>query len=82
VTSQIDLESIDDKSRVVLFVKHSSQLNLKESLVRNMIVLIRNGLRKVSNNIDIYVQLQYAPSSLMVVGQINEAVNDFSTANN
>ena len=56
-TSHIDLESIDDKSRVALFVKHSSNLNLKECLTRNMIVLIRNGLRKVSNNIDIYVQL-------------------------
>ena len=46
-TSQVDLESIDDKSRVTIFIKHTRKLNLKESLLRNRVILIRNALRKV-----------------------------------
>jgi len=30
VNSQIDLESVDDKSRVALFVRHPSRINLKD----------------------------------------------------
>ncbi len=54
--SQIDLESIDDKSRVCMFVKHSVKLNLKEMILKDQILLVKDALRKVSNNIDIYVQ--------------------------
>ena len=35
VTSQIDMESIDDKSRVCLFVKHDASLDLKEYVQKN-----------------------------------------------
>lgn len=54
LTSQIDIESIDDKSRVVLFVKHSSRVNLKDNFLKNQIVLIKNALRKV---IDLLITL-------------------------
>lgn len=47
-TSQIDMESLDDKSRVVIFVKHPKQLVLKDILQRNQVILIRNALRKVT----------------------------------
>eukprot|EP00347_Sterkiella_histriomuscorum_P016494 403352965 len=79
-TSQIDLESIDDKSRVCIFVKHSNRINLKDLIHKDMVILIKNGLRKVSNTIDIYVQLQYSPKNLIVVGQIKEQINDFQAS--
>ena len=46
-TSQIDMESIDDKSRVAVFVKHSNRINLKDVIVKNQVLLIKNALRKV-----------------------------------
>lgn len=45
-----------------------------------MIILINNGLRKVSNAIDIYVQLQYNPKNLIVIGQVKEQINDFQAS--
>lgn len=53
-TSQIDFESIDDKSKITMFVKHPKKVNLKESLPKNSVVFVRNALRKISNKIDIY----------------------------
>jgi len=49
------MESIDDKSRVCLFVKHDPSLDLKEHVLKGQVVLVRNALRKISNNLDIYV---------------------------
>jgi hypothetical protein len=47
VTSQIDLESIDDKSKIVVFVKHPPRVNLKELYLKNYIILVKNATRKV-----------------------------------
>jgi hypothetical protein len=35
INTQIDLESIDDKSRVAFFVRHYPRINLKESILKN-----------------------------------------------
>lgn len=59
MNSQIDLESIDDKSRVALFVRHPMNVPLKDIIHKNQVVLVTNAMRKVSNKLDIYVQLQY-----------------------
>jgi len=53
-TSHIDLESTDDKSKVALFVKHSSRIDLKQTLKRGMVLLVKDALRKISISIDIY----------------------------
>ena len=55
MTSHIDLESTDDKSKVALFVKHSNRIDLKNSLKRGMILLVKDAVRKISISIDIYV---------------------------
>ncbi len=44
------MESIDDKSRVVVFIKHSNKICLKDIIRKNMVILIKNALRKVSEN--------------------------------
>lgn len=49
------MESIDDKSKVCLFIKHDPTLDLKQYVVKNQVLLVRNALRKISNNLDIYV---------------------------
>lgn len=49
------MESIDDKSRVCLFVKHDANVDLKSFIQKDQVVLVRNALRKISNNLDIYV---------------------------
>jgi len=48
VNSQIDLESIDDKSKVCLFVRHSPKINLKDTILKDQVILVKNGLRKVT----------------------------------
>ena len=55
VNTQIDIESIDDKSKVAFFVRHSARFSLKEIILKNQVVLVIDSLRKVSNNLDIYV---------------------------
>ena len=54
VTSHVDLESAEDKSRVALFVKHSRKVDLKSALQKGMVLVIKDALRKISNQIDIY----------------------------
>lgn len=51
LNSQVDLESIDDKSRVTVFVKHNKSVNLKATLQKNQVVLIKSALRKVKNDL-------------------------------
>ena len=41
-------------------MRHSTRINLKDVVAKNQVVLVTNALRKVSNNLDIYTQLQYA----------------------
>ena len=55
MTSHIDLESIDDKSKLALFVKHDPSLDLKAWVLKDHVVLVRNADRKISNNLDIYL---------------------------
>ena len=49
ITSQVDLESTEDKSKVVLFVKHSRKIDLKQTVRRGFVVLIKEAYRKISN---------------------------------
>ncbi len=41
------MESIDDKSKVTMFVKHSPHICLKEMITKNTVILVKNALRKV-----------------------------------
>ncbi|TNV73609.1 hypothetical protein FGO68_gene1044 [Halteria grandinella] len=80
VNSQIDLESVDDKSRVAFFVRHPIKINLKDHIQKNQVLLVTNALRKVSNNLDIYVQLQYSPRNMHILGEIKEQLSDFQAS--
>lgn len=80
INSQIDLESVDDKSRVAFFVRHSSRVNLKDLILKNQVLLVTRALRKVSNNLDIYTQLQFDPRNLHLLGEVKEQINDFQAS--
>ena len=54
MTSHIDLESTDDKSKVALFVKHFRKVDLKGTIKKGQVLLVKDALRKISNNLDIY----------------------------
>jgi hypothetical protein len=54
---------------------------LKQYVQKNQVVLVRNSLRKISNNLDIYVQLQLFRSNFKVIGRVQEEVNDFAFNN-
>jgi len=54
ITSHIDLESTEDKSKVALFVKHSRKVELKSHIKRGQVLLVKDALRKISLNLDIY----------------------------
>lgn len=77
VTSHVDLESTDDKSKVALFVKHSSRVDLKNTLKRGMILLVKDALRKISVSIDIYVQLMFSCNNFKIIGQVKDQMADF-----
>lgn len=54
ITSQIDMESIDDKSKFALFIKHTADVDFKKFIPKNGVILVINAHRKISNNLDIY----------------------------
>lgn len=81
MTSHIDLESTDDKSKVALFVKHSKKIDLKNTLKKGYVLLVREALRKISNQIDIYTQLQFSSTSFRVIGHIKDSMTDFQAKN-
>ena len=80
-TSQIDMESVDDKSRVALFVKHDPSVDLKNFILKDSVALVRNAERKISNNLDIYCQLQMFQTNFKVIGKVTEEVSDFANTN-
>ena len=77
VTSHIDLESTDDKSKVALFVKHTARIDLKATLKRGHILLIKDALRKISNQIDIYTQIIFHVNSFKIIGEVKDQMADF-----
>ena len=82
VTSQIDLESSDDKSKVALFVKHHSKIDLKNTLKRGHVLLVKEAYRKISNQLDIYTQLTFSRSNFMVIGKVQDQnVTDWQANN-
>ena len=81
ITSQIDMESIDDKSKFALFIRHHSSVDLKPYVLKNQVLLICGAQRKISNNLDIYSQLQLTNTNLKVLGRVTEEVNDFEANN-
>lgn len=48
------MESIDDKSKFSLFIKHHAHVDLKSYIQKDQVVLVCDALRKISNNLDIY----------------------------
>lgn len=68
ITSQVEMEAIDDKSRVILFVKHSSKIELKQMVLKNYVLFVKDALRKISNKIDIYIQMKFSPDQFRVIG--------------
>lgn len=81
ITSHVDLESTEDKSRVALFVKHSRKVDLKACLQKGMVLVVREALRKISNQIDIYTQLQFSPHNMKIVGTTTDQMTDFQAKN-
>lgn len=73
MTSHIDIESTDDKSKVALFVKHAARIDLKAMLKRGHILLVKDALRKISNQIDIYVQLIFNVTNFRIIGEVKDA---------
>ncbi len=62
---------------MAFFVRHSTRINLKDVVAKNQVVLVTKALRKVSNNLDIYTQLQYNPRSIQVIGEIRDQISEF-----
>ena len=77
MTSHIDLESTDDKSKIALFVKHSRSVDLKATLKKGHVILVRDALRKISNQIDIYTQAMFSVKNFKVIGQVQDQMADF-----
>jgi len=75
------LESVDDKSRVALFIKHPADVDLKTFILKGHVMLVRNANRKISNNLDIYTQIQLNKTNLKVIGRVVDEVNDFEANN-
>jgi len=81
MTSHIDLESTDDKSKIALFIKHSRKIDLKATLLRGHVILVKDALRKISNQIDIYTQTNFTVNNFKVVGQVKDQMADFQAQN-
>ena len=81
MTSHIDLESTDDKSKFALFVKHNRKIDLKSTLKKGQILLVKDALRKISNQIDIYTQLQFNIQSFRIIGHVKDQMTDFQAKN-
>lgn len=62
-------------------MKHPKRINLKEAIKKGHVLLVREALRKISNQIDIYTQLHYSPNHFRVVGQIKDSLTDFEAKN-
>ena len=77
MNTQIDIESIDDKSKIAFFVRHSSRINLKDHFAKNQVILVTNAMRKVSNKLDLYTQMQFNPRNIQVIGEIKDQISDF-----
>lgn len=44
-------------------------------------MLIKDGLRKISNNIDIYTQLEFNTMRFKIIGRVQEQMADFQANN-
>lgn len=58
-------------------MKHSRKIDLKATLQKGYVVLVRDALRKISNQIDIYTQLQFSINNFKVIGRVEEQISDF-----
>ncbi len=77
LTSRVDVESIDDRSKIVIFVKHPPSVDLKSLILPKQVILVRGATRKISNIIDIYVQMQLNMHNLILLGTVSKAINEF-----
>lgn len=48
------MESTDDKSKINLFVRHTRKIDLKNTVLKGFVLLVKDAQRKISNQIDIY----------------------------
>lgn len=58
-------------------MKHSKKIDLKNTLKKGYVLLVKDALRKISNQIDIYTQLQFSLNSFRVIGHIKDSMTDF-----
>ena len=77
LSSHIDMESTNDKSRFKLFIKHSPKVNLKGTIFPGMVLLIKDATRKISNTLDIYVQMHFAVQNFRVIGRVKDSISEF-----
>ena len=77
ITSQVDIESTDDKSKVNLFIKHNIKIDLKANIKRGYVLLVKDALRKISNTCDIYVQAMFSINNFKIIGQTRDQMADF-----
>ena len=53
-------------------MKHAARVDLKATLKRGHILLVKDALRKISNQIDIYTQLIFNVNNFRVIGEVQD----------
>lgn len=71
------MESTDDKSKINLFVRHTRKLDLKNTITKGFVVLVKDAHRKISNQIDIYAQILFNVNNFKVIGKVKDQIADF-----
>ena len=54
-----------------------SRVNLKQILSEGSVILVKNAHRKIGEKLDIYVQMQFNPANLLIIGEVREKITDF-----
>lgn len=49
-------------------MRHSRNIDLKNTIHKGYVILVRDAQRKISNQIDIYAQLQFNMFNFKVIG--------------
>lgn len=50
---------------------------MKATIHKGFVILVREAQRKISNQIDIYAQLQFNVNNFRVIGQVKDQIADF-----
>lgn len=62
-------------------MKHPKNVDLKGTLKKGYVLVVFDALRKISNQIDIYTQLQFSQNHFRVIGRIKDSITDFQAKN-